>query len=314
MRTLPAAIRIRLAQVPSRWLPVLTWTLFVALLLGEQWAETQRVTLQKTLDKNVAALQQQQRQQHEQILLETGIAPYLNARQSGEVEERIRQLATQQGLQLQQLEQTDPNRSTQRRDGASSTQNRLVFQGSLAQITRTLQDLAVQLDPEHILRLHLQLPPSATDGRRLQLTLATQTQDPAAVRQTSQAFWQWLKNQPLHTTLGARNPFQLERGAIVNSAATETSPLTELELNAVLLVGTLLDPQRGQSRALFLLPDNQVVSARIGDAVGRERARILAILPDAVDLVLHHRDSNTATLRREHQRLTVHSSPIGSAP
>ena len=313
MGSLANMMRTQLVRTPSRWLAVATWVLFAALLLGEQWAETQRIALQETLDQKVSVLQKQQRQHYELRLLETGIAPYLKQRQAGETEERIRQLAAQQGLQLQRLEQTDANGTAQRRGGPIANQNRLVFQGSLAQITNTLQDLAVQLDPEHGLSVQIQSPAQATDARRLQLILATKTQDAAQTDQASQEFWQWLKNPPQKTTLGLRNPFQPER-ARVAKIGNQTSPLTELDLNALLLVGTLIDPARGQSRALFLLPDDRVISARIGDAVGRERARILAISPNAVDLVTQQRDSTSSSLRREHQRLTVHSAPTGPAP
>ena len=313
MSAISAMIRLQLERTPSHWLPILTWTLFVALLLGEQWAEQQRITLQKTLEQNVSVLQQKQRQQHELVLLDTGLSPYLQQRQKGEVEERIRRLAAQQGLQLHRLEQTDSNRAAQQRGTLPPDQNRLVFQGSLPQITNMLHDLAVQLDPEHNLSAQIQTPAPTTGGRQLQLTIATETPATTAAKQPSQDFWRWLKKSPQKVTLGPRNPFQ-PAGTITTKAATETSPLTELDLNALLLVGTLIDPERGQSRALFLLPDDRVISARIGDAVGREHARILAILPDSVDLVMQPRHPASASLRREHQRLTVHSAPIGSAP
>lgn len=314
MRGFSSTLHLRFAQLSSSWLPVFAWGLFILLWIGEQWAAQQRAALQQTLNTEVTALQLQQRQQHELALLTTGMAPYLEQRQSGTTEERIRRLASQQGLQLQRLEQTDTYRSAQRRTNKSADEHRLVFHGSLTQIEQTLAKLAAQLDAQYALSAQLQAPANIAHERRLELTIALQTEDRGQTLATDPKFWKWITTKPLQTRLGARNPFQAERIAIATSTTTQASPLTEHELNALLLVGTLLDPTRGQSRALFLLPDNRVISGRIGDAVGRERAKILAILPDAVDLVTQQRDSTRSSLRREHQRLTVHSAPTGPAP
>lgn len=314
MRHALKVLRARMALLPIRWLPILTWGVLLVLIIAEQWTAEHRVDLQKTLDSKVSALQRQQRQVAELQQLEAGLAPYRMQRHEGELEERVRRLAMLQGLQLQSLEQSEANPS-QRRSTTRSNENRMVLRGSLQQIDATLQQLAAQLDPVHTLSLRLQTPSEMSDGRRLQLELSIQTHAESAPAQPTPAFWQWLNTTPQQTTLGSQNPFQALQASVASNAIDGGSPLNELELNALLLVGTLTDTARGQSRALFLLPDNRVVSARIGDAIGRERARILAINADAVDVVVYRRDSTTSSsLQREHQRLSVHSAPIGSAP
>lgn len=311
MRQLLQQTRTRLAQLPIGLLPGLSLGVLAALLITNQWAIQSSTEIQKALDQQLEVLQARQRQQYELLQLQQGLATHQPKRREGTLEERMRHLATDAGLQIVSLEQL-PVRNNAR---DATRESLFTFSGSLSQIEASLRALPAQLEPKQSASILLDPLSSQANIRKLRLSLRILTDPNAQTTETGPGFWEWLTRKPTEHALGPRNPMQLTPSHLPNrSKGDANNPLLQHDLANLTIVGTLIDTKRDQSRALVQLPGGRIVSARIGDAIGRDKARILAIMPRHIEILLQRLDDSAkpAKLRREHQRLNVQAAQSGA--